>query len=166
MLALAASFYAIRAHRGVFVRRPSVEVPAWAYGIAAPLALLPTIAILPKETSDGIALAGPVFDHAKAAITDDIARLGLPPGNPFFGAAGERLPYYYLWYFGAAQLTRVLGISGWEADAAMTWFTAFTSFDPDDGIGGVAQPPRDRRDPGRRRLDQRSVCGEPIVSAR
>ena len=127
LLALAASFYAIRAHRGVFVRRPSVEVPAWAYGIAALLALLPAIAILPKETGDGIALAGPMFDHAKAAIIDDIARLGLPPGNPFFGAAGDRLAYYYLWYFGAAQLTRVLGISGWEADAAMTWFTAFAS---------------------------------------
>ena len=91
------------------------------------MAVIPTLAILPKETGDGVVLAGPMFDHAKAAIIDDIARLGLPPDNPFFGAAGDRLAYYYLWYFGAAQFARVLGISGWEADVAITWFTAFAS---------------------------------------
>ena len=106
---------------------PTVEMPGWAYGLAALLAVIPTLAILPKETGDGVALAGPMFDHAKVAIIDDMARLGLPPGNPFFGAAGDRLAYYYLWYFGAAQFARVLGISGWEADVAMTWFSAFAS---------------------------------------
>jgi hypothetical protein len=125
-LALAAGIYAISAQRRAF-RGPSIEMPAWAYGLAALLAVIPALAILPKETGDGIALAGPMFDHAKAAIIDDMARLGLPPGNPFFGAAGDRLAYYYVWYFGAAQFARVLGISGWEADVAMTWFTAFAS---------------------------------------
>ena len=126
LLALAAGIYAISAQRRAF-GGPSVEMPAWAYGLAALLAVIPTLAILPKETGDGVVLAGPMFDHAKAAIIDDMARLGLPPGNPFFGAAGDRLAYYYLWYFGAAQFARVLGISGWEADVAMTWFTAFAS---------------------------------------
>jgi hypothetical protein len=127
LLALAISAYAVWARRNALAHRPSVEVAAWAYALAGLLALVPTLAILPKETTDGIALAGPMFDHAKTAIIDDMARLGLPPGNPFFGAAGDRLAYYYLWYFGAAQFARVLGISGWEADVAMTWFTAFAS---------------------------------------
>ena len=68
-----------------------------------------------------------MFDHAKLAMIDDMARMGLPPGNPFFGESSDRLPYYYLWYFGAAQFVRGLGISGWEADAALTWFSAFAS---------------------------------------
>ena len=109
-------------------REQTTTLPWWAYAIAAMLALAPTLAILPKSTlGDGVALAGPMFDHAKLAMIDDMARMGLPPGNPFFGESGDRLPYYYLWYFGAAQFTRGLGISGWEADAAMTWFSAFAS---------------------------------------
>ena len=109
-------------------RQPTTALPWWAYAIAAVLALAPTLAILPKGTiGDGVALAGPMFDHAKLAMIDDMARMGLPPGNPFFGESGDRLPYYYLWYFGAAQFARGLGISGWEADAAMTWFSAFAS---------------------------------------
>ena len=127
LLALAIAIYAIWARRQDIARRRGGEMPAWAYGMAVLLAIIPTLAVLPKETSDGIALAGPMFDHAKAAIIDDMARQGLPPGNPFFGAAGDRLAYYYLWYFAAAQFARVLPISGWEADAAMTWFTAFAS---------------------------------------
>src|SRR5262249_53958318 len=128
LVAFAAGSYAIWSWSNARARSlPGVVVPAWAYGLAALLAVIPTLAILPKETSDGIILAGPMFDHAKAAIIDDMARLGLPPGNPFFGSAGDRLAYYYLWYVGAAQFARVLAISGWEADAAMTWFTAFAS---------------------------------------
>ncbi len=127
LLALAIALNAIWARRERDVRHAGSGMPAWAYGLAALLAIIPTLAVLPKETSDGIALAGAMFDHAKAAIIDDIARQGLPPGNPFSGAAGDRLAYYYLWYFAAAQFARVLPISGWEADAAMTWFTAFAS---------------------------------------
>jgi hypothetical protein len=127
LLALAIAIYAISARRKDIARRRGGEMPAWAYGMAALFAIIPMLAVLPKETSEGIALAGPMFDHAKAAIIDDMARQGLPPGNPFFGAAGDRLAYYYLWYFAAAQFARVLPISGWEADAAMTWFTAFAS---------------------------------------
>jgi len=127
LLALAIAIYAIWARSERGFRLAGSRMPAWAYGLAALLAIIPTLAVLPKETSDGIALAGPMFDHAKAAIIDDIARQGLPPGNPFSGAAGDRLAYYYLWYFAAAQFARVLPISGWEADAAMTWFTAFAS---------------------------------------
>jgi hypothetical protein len=127
LLTLAIGGYAIWSRSEDEVRSASSGMPPWAYGLAALLAIIPTLAVLPKETTDGIALAGPMFDHAKAAIIDDMARQGLPPGNPFFGAAGDRLAYYYLWYFAAAQFARVLPISGWEADAAMTWFTAFAS---------------------------------------
>ena len=58
-----------------------------------------------------------------------MTRLGLPPVNPFFGEIGgsDRLAYYYLFYFSAAQLALALGLSGWEADIAMTWFSAFGS---------------------------------------
>ena len=125
VLAIGISLIAIK--RGA-TREPTTTLPWWAYVIAAVLALAPMVAILPKSTiGDGVALAGPMFDHAKLAMIDDMARLGLPPGNPFFGESGDRLPYYYLWYFGAAQFARGLGISGWEADAALTWFSAFAS---------------------------------------
>ncbi len=125
VLAIGISLIAIK--RGG-AREPTTTLPWWAYAIAAVLALAPMVAILPKSTiGDGVALAGPMFDHAKLAMIDDMARLGLPPGNPFFGESGDRLPYYYLWYFGAAQFVRGLGISGWEADAALTWFSAFAS---------------------------------------
>ncbi len=106
------------------------NVPTWAYIGAALLALGPAAAIMPKVGLDGIAFAPPIFDHSKIAIIDEIARLGLPPGNPFFGEAGEpasRLAYYYLWHFSAAELAKMTGASGWEADIVMTWFTAFSS---------------------------------------
>ena len=125
VLAICISLIAIK--RGG-AREPTTTLPWWAYAIAAALAIAPMVAILPKSAiGDGVALAGPMFDHAKLAMIDDMARLGLPPGNPFFGESGDRLPYYYLWYFGAAQFVRGLGISGWEADAALTWFSGFAS---------------------------------------
>jgi hypothetical protein len=102
-------------------------VPRWAYAAAALLALAPAAALLPKDIGDGVVLAGPVFDHAKIAMIDEMARLGVPPGNPFFGDGAGRLVYYYLWHFSAAELALALGIKGWAADAAMTWFTAFAS---------------------------------------
>jgi hypothetical protein len=58
-----------------------------------------------------------------------MARLGVPPGNPFFGEGGgaSRLIYYYLWHFSAAELAAAFGLSGWAADIALTWVTAFAS---------------------------------------
>jgi uncharacterized membrane protein len=102
------------------------DVPVWAYAAAGFLALVPTLAVWPKLRG-GILLAEPMFDHSKIAIIDDIVRLGLPPGNPFFGGAdiAPGLPYYYLWHFSGAILGVLLGASGWEADIALTWFTAF-----------------------------------------
>ncbi|MGO8919055.1 MAG: hypothetical protein ACLQJR_24400 [Stellaceae bacterium] len=98
----------------------------WAYGAAALLALAPAAGIVPKLGSYGVRLAAPMYDHAKIALIDDIARLGLPPGNPFLGGEGP-LAYYYLWHVGAAIQAKLLGISGWEADIAFTWLTAFAS---------------------------------------
>ena len=109
---------------------PGPRVPAWAYIGAAALALAPALAIMPKIGVEGVAFAPPIFDHSKVALIDEMTRLGLPPGNPFFGAVGEaapRLAYYYLWHFSVAELALLTGASGWEADIAMTWFTAFAS---------------------------------------
>src|SRR5689334_12772601 len=105
------------------------RVPVSAYAAAALLALAPAIAILPKDVADGVILAGPVYDHAKIAMIDEMARLGVPPGNPFFGETGgtSRLVYYYLWHFSAAELAAAFGVSGWAADIALTWVTAFAS---------------------------------------
>jgi hypothetical protein len=96
---------------------------------AALLAFGVMAAILPKISADGAALASPIFDHSKVALIDEMARLGVPPGNPFFGEVGAptRLSYYYLWHFSAAVLAVLAGVSGWEADAGLTWFTAFAS---------------------------------------
>jgi hypothetical protein len=104
-------------------------VPYWAWIGALVLAFGSASAILPKFADGGVALAAPIFDHAKVAMVDEMIRLGLPPGNPFFGEAGQpsRLVYYYLLHFSAAEIALLLGISGWEADAALTWFSAFAS---------------------------------------
>src|SRR4051812_34393812 len=80
------------------------SIPVWAVLGAAVLALVPAIAIAPKISADAVQLSSPIFDHSKIALIDSIARLGLPPVNPFFGEFGEagRPAYYFLWYFSAA----------------------------------------------------------------
>jgi hypothetical protein len=102
-------------------------IPPSAYGAAAALALVPTVALLPKISAQGVHLADPIFDHAKIAMVDAMARQGLPPVNPVFAAVPDRLPYYYLWHYSAAELALPLHISGWEADIGLTWFTAVAS---------------------------------------
>jgi hypothetical protein len=93
------------------------------------LACAITMAIIPTVTSGGVAVAGPIFDHTKIAMVDDLARFGVPAGNPFFEEKGgiTRLSYYYLWHFSAAELSILTGFSGWEADAGLTCFTALSS---------------------------------------
>jgi hypothetical protein len=105
----------------------AIAIPRCAYLLAALLAMAPAAAVLPKIVGDAVYLAAPIFDHAKVALIDDMMKFGLPPGNPFFGDPSPRLAYYYLWHFSAAELALVAGISGWEADVAMTWFSAFAS---------------------------------------
>jgi hypothetical protein len=104
-------------------------IPAWAYAAAAVLALVPAAAIAPKFAAGAVYLSGPIFDHSKIAIIDAMTRQGLPPVNPVFGEFGTagRLAYYYLWHFSAAELALALHTSGWEADIALTWFTALAS---------------------------------------
>ena len=106
--------------------RPSALLIAALLG-AALLALGPMAAIIPKPTADGVTLAPAIFDHAKIALIDEIVRTGAPAKNPFFGEAGApvRVSYYYLWHFSAAAAAVMTGVSGWEADAGLTWFTAF-----------------------------------------
>ena len=108
---------------------PMLTVPPWAFALAAILAVVPAVAILPKFSGDAVYVADPIFDQAKIAIVDAIDRLGLPPVNPVFSESGvpDRLPYYYLWHFSAAAAALTLGVSGWEADIGLTWFSAFAS---------------------------------------
>ena len=61
--------------------------------------MVPAAAVLPKLAGNAVFLADPVFDHAKVALINDMARLGLPPGNPFFADEGKPFAYYYLWHF-------------------------------------------------------------------
>jgi hypothetical protein len=128
VLALGAATLGLWAAR----RAPSGEaprLPVWAFALAAAVAVLPLAALLPKSADGGVIIGTTAFDHSKIAMIDEMRRLGLPAGNPFFGAGGGRstLPYYFLWHFSAAQLSLVLRISGWEADAALTGFTAYAS---------------------------------------
>jgi hypothetical protein len=118
---------AVKPLRGEETRQGCVSI--WAYLAAAALALAPAAAIVPEHVGEGVVVAKPIYDHAKVAIIDAITRLGLPPANPFLGELGERgrLAYYYLGHFSAAQLAIVLGLTGWEADIALTWFSAFSS---------------------------------------
>lgn len=130
LLTLAASAYLLWPHAQPPERdRNSPRVPAWAWVGAIILAIGPALAILPKFADGAVLLSAPIFDHAKVAMIDEMIRLGLPPGNPFFGEEGQpsRLVYYYLLHFSAAGLALLTGISGWEADAALTWFSAFAS---------------------------------------
>jgi len=115
--------------RGSAARAGFANLSGCAYGAAALLAVVPALAVWPKLGGGGIVLAAPMFDHSKIAIIDDIVRLGLPPGNPFFGGLGAHsgLAYYYIWHFSAAMLGASVGASGWEADIALTWFTAFAA---------------------------------------
>src|SRR5271163_4826200 len=100
-------------------------IPLWAFAGAAVLAAGPAAALMPKISATGVQLADPIFDHAKIAIVDAMARQGLPAVNPVF--ASGRLVYYYLWHFSAAELALALGVTGWEAAIGLTWFTAFAS---------------------------------------
>ncbi len=106
-----------------------LSIPLWTVSGAVVLAVAVMMLILPQVTDGGVRFADVMFDHSKVAMIDDMARLGVPAGNPFFGENDglNRLSYYYLWHFCAAELAVLTGFSGWEADAGMTCFTAFSS---------------------------------------
>ena len=105
------------------------RIPIAAYAAAALVAVIPALSTWPKMSAGGMVLSESMFDHSKVALIADMARHGLPPGNPFFGGAGisPTLAYYYLWHFSAAAFGLLAGASGWEADIALTWFTAYAS---------------------------------------
>jgi hypothetical protein len=127
--------FAIAGLLACFLQRPTVArrrslLPIAAVVLAASLlALAPAAAVLPKVTPEGVTLAASIFDHSKIALVDEMIRAGVPPKNPFFSEAGvpDGVAYYYLWHFSAAVVAVMTGASGWEADAALVWFTAFAS---------------------------------------
>lgn len=115
--------------------KPRSSMPAWIYLLAALIAVLPASALLPKAAADGVLLSAPIFDHSKIALIDQMIREGVPPANPVFGDENEAgVSYYYLWHFAAAQLGRSTSASGWEADIAMTAFTAFSTLSLMSGL--------------------------------
>jgi hypothetical protein len=105
------------------------SMPLWLYLVAAAVAVGPLVALLPKHVGDGVIVASAVFDHSKIALVDQIVREGIPLANPIYGGIGvpDGVAYYYLWHFGAAQLAKLTGATGWEADAAASWLTAFST---------------------------------------
>ena len=120
---LAGAVYALRR-----TQAGGVRLPPWALVLAGCVALLPLIAIMPKDVEGGLLLGPPMFDHVKIAIVDSVLREGLPVHNPFIGGDGPSpLAYYYLWHFSAAVLGACFSIGGWPADAAMTGATAWAS---------------------------------------
>ena len=127
--------FAIAGLLACFLQRPTVArrrslLPIAAVVTAASLlALAPAAAVLPKATPEGVTLAASIFDHSKIALVDEMIRAGVPPKNPFFSETGvpDGVAYYYLWHFSAAVVAIMTGASGWEADAALVWFTAFAS---------------------------------------
>jgi hypothetical protein len=109
-------------------KRSVARLPQWALFASAAMAVLPTIALLPKNVAGGVLLAPPMFDHVKIAIVDAILRTGLPVANPFYGPGGSgHLAYYYLWHFGVATVAASLHAGSWATEAALTGFTAFAS---------------------------------------
>lgn len=109
--------------------KSTLTIPVWAFAAAGVLAMIPAATLLPKSSGDAVWLADATFDHAKVAIIDAMTRLGLPPVNPVFAAAGQpaHLAYYYLWHFSAAEIALITSMTGWEADIGQTWFTAAAS---------------------------------------
>jgi len=94
---------------------------------AAGWAAMLTLAIFPVAYQEGLFVNSPIFDHAKIAIVDAIARQGLLPINPYYAPDGQTIPliYYYTWHFLASQLKLLAGVTGWQAEVAMTWFTNY-----------------------------------------
>ncbi len=122
---------------------PGPKLGRVALVVAGALALLPMAAMMPKGSPDALRLAGPVYDHLKAAMVDQMLRAGTPPANPFVSGPGVRrlLPYYYGWHMQAGVLGRLAGLSGWGADAALTGVTAACSLLLVAGLAGAMGAP-------------------------
>lgn len=92
-------------------------------------ALIPATNIYPVLFEQGLFVNGHIYDHMKIAIIKSITREGLPVLNPFYAPLGERIPliYYYAWHFDASLVKLLTGVSAWQADIALTWFTSFAT---------------------------------------
>lgn len=74
----------------------------------------------------GMYFASPIFDHAKAALVDSIARSGIPPKSPYLADGGVpvTVSYYYGWHALAAQFCIFAGVSGYLADVSFVGLTS------------------------------------------
>ncbi len=91
--------------------------------------IMATIHLYPFMEQEGLFVDTPIFDHAKVAIVDAIARQGLLPINPYYAPEGQTIPliYYYTWHFLASQLKFLVEVTGWQAEVAFNWFTGFAT---------------------------------------
>ena len=89
LIALACAIVILRFHHKARSADFGGSLPFWAIAIAAVIALIPLAGLLPKLAGDGIIIGPTAFDHSKIAMVDEIRRLGLPVGNPFFRAVRE-----------------------------------------------------------------------------
>ena len=120
-------------------------VPPWTIAAAAllagVLALAPASAIVPKHYGDAVQLADPIFDHAKIAFINAMARLGVPPVNPVFRRIRRTrtprllLPLAFQRRRACAGRPRDRLGSRYRAD--MVHRLCVTEFD--DGAGGLAR---------------------------
>ena len=61
-----------------------MSLPLWIFAAAAARRSRPGgLYVLPKISAAGVALADPIYDHAKIALVDEIVRAGVPPANRF-----------------------------------------------------------------------------------
>ena len=90
-------------------------------------ALLPVSNIYPAVFDGGLYVNENIFDHMKIAIVNSIAREGIPAKDPFYAPLGQQIDliYYYAWHFVGAQIRTITGVTGWQAEVAMQWFTSF-----------------------------------------
>ncbi|OUD14148.1 hypothetical protein [Thioflexithrix psekupsensis] len=110
-------------------QKPSWFVVLALLALSALWATALTRNIYPFVFQEGLFVNTHIFDHAKVAMLDGIAREGVLPLNPYYAPEGERivLIYYFLWHFMGAHIKLLTGAAGWPVDVAMTGITAFVT---------------------------------------
>ncbi len=127
VLCLLTRFLYNRRHDPLF-NTPSGLPIIW-YFAAIFLALIPIFTLIPHQIGQGYLLGPPVYDHVKVSIVDEIINNGIPPHDPFFYATNSTniLSYYYLFYFIAAVIAKLVGTTGWTAELSLSFVTTFMS---------------------------------------
>ena len=91
-------------------READIRIPPWglcARGPARRRAGAGAVSEILRRCGNALPDRSSIIPKSPSSI--EMTRLGLPPGNPFFGEAGHDAPlaYYYLWHFSAAELALI-----------------------------------------------------------